>query len=353
MKRTKIVKSGKTRWLSREMAMVVLFQMYNVLVQTFQLDSSNEVALAIWTMVSSYTFLVTVAAMVDMLQYLGGLSRSFQTDGINYSVFCQRLQETRSCIVSDFLPRAASAPTNDADADKKHWDSEWNKVQKYGMEASGYERACGAAIANVANQTADTAVYEGVKLIKMDGDEAGIYLWICKLALSIMSRLSERFPKDDMQLMEALDVFNLMHCPIVIAELGSYGDAEMATLTKHYGQSKTVGVKVFNPRINGAKCLIQWKLIRCSIFNAKHSGKSNARFWKEQLNGSYLDAHDCIKFLVCIWLVLPYSTCCCERGFSKMGIIKTALRNRLYIETLDALMTLSIVGPDYVPDDDT
>ena len=42
----------------------------------------------------------------------------------------------------------------------------------------------------------------------------------------------------------------------------------------------------------------------------------------------------------------------CERGFSQMKLIKSALRNRLYIETLDALMTISLVGPDYVSNQD-
>ena len=35
-----------------------------------------------------------------------------------------------------------------------------------------------------------------------------------------------------------------------------------------------------------------------------------------------------------------------------MKLIKSALRNRLYIETLDALMTISLVGPDYVSNQD-
>lgn len=46
--RTKVVKSGKTRWLSRASCVTVLFQMFVPLYQTFQqLSSSDDVAAAL------------------------------------------------------------------------------------------------------------------------------------------------------------------------------------------------------------------------------------------------------------------------------------------------------------------
>ena len=63
-----------------------------------------------------------------------------------------------------------------------------------------------------------------------------------------------------------------------------------------------------------------------------------------------------IEKVVCIRLVCHLNTACCERGFSRMGLIKSALRNRLYIETLDALMTIGLIGPMFVnilDDEDT
>ena len=47
-----------------------------------------------------------------------------------------------------------------------------------------------------------------------------------------------------------------------------------------------------------------------------------------------------ISVLVDIRLVQAMNTACCERGFSRMKLIKTASRNRLYVETLDALELL-------------
>ena len=49
--------------------------------------------------------------------------------------------------------------------------------------------------------------------------------------------------------------------------------------------------------------------------------------------------------LAAIALILPISTAECERAFSTMKRIKTALRNRLTTLNLDHLMQISINGP--------
>ena len=51
--------------------------------------------------------------------------------------------------------------------------------------------------------------------------------------------------------------------------------------------------------------------------------------------------------LIKLWqkmLVIPASTAICERGFSKQNIVKSALRSRLHLNTLDALMRVSLCG---------
>jgi len=60
-----------------------------------------------------------------------------------------------------------------------------------------------------------------------------------------------------------------------------------------------------------------------------------------------------IGILYQIKAIIPYNTAMCERGFSHMKPITNALRNRLYVETLNALMLIALVGPSYVePGDD-
>ena len=44
-------------------------------------------------------------------------------------------------------------------------------------------------------------------------------------------------------------------------------------------------------------------------------------------------------------LTIPASTVDCERGFSKQNIIKDIRKSRLGLDTLDALMRISLNGP--------
>ena len=92
-------------------------------------------------------------------------------------------------------------------------------------------------------------------------------------------------------------------------------------------------------------------LIKVSIFECKKAQTDYRDFWRDQVNSGALDTLAAIKTLVTIRLLYPFNTACCERGFSRMKMIKCALRNRLYIETLDALMLIFLLGPRLVGED--
>jgi hypothetical protein len=47
-----------------------------------------------------------------------------------------------------------------------------------------------------------------------------------------------------------------------------------------------------------------------------------------------------------VLLTIPASTVDCERGFSKQNIIKDIQKSRLGLDTLDALMRISLNGPE-------
>ena len=53
-----------------------------------------------------------------------------------------------------------------------------------------------------------------------------------------------------------------------------------------------------------------------------------------------------ISQLVKILLVIPSNTALCERGFSACNRVKTKLRNPLMNESLNALLTILLNGPD-------
>jgi hypothetical protein len=50
--------------------------------------------------------------------------------------------------------------------------------------------------------------------------------------------------------------------------------------------------------------------------------------------------------IVCVITCIPVSSVDCERGFSKMSLIKSDIRNQMNSETMNALMNISIAGPE-------
>ena len=61
------------------------------------------------------------------------------------------------------------------------------------------------------------------------------------------------------------------------------------------------------------------------------------------------DWHSRYPNMLKLWqaiLVILASTVACERGFSKQNVIKGIRRTRLSINTLDALMHVSLIGPN-------
>ena len=86
LSRTRIVKSGKTRWLSRSQCMTVLLQLFYALVSLFRSNSADdEVAQALYEAVTAYMFAGVVAGVADLLCLLATLSQSVQRHLLDYS----------------------------------------------------------------------------------------------------------------------------------------------------------------------------------------------------------------------------------------------------------------------------
>ena len=49
--------------------------------------------------------------------------------------------------------------------------------------------------------------------------------------------------------------------------------------------------------------------------------------------------------MIVLYLMVPLDTSECERGFSLMNLLKTALRNRLGSRRLNDLMRICLLGP--------
>jgi hypothetical protein len=63
-------------------------------------------------------------------------------------------------------------------------------------------------------------------------------------------------------------------------------------------------------------------------------------------NSSYQNLYPLFSKIASIALTLPVTNADSERGFSVMNRVKTVLRNRLTVSSLDSLLRISIEGPE-------
>lgn len=132
-------------------------------------------------------------------------------------------------------------------------------------------------------------------------------------------------------------------------KIREHGKVELKTLLEHYGRPQE-GVADEEPfrqpalvdpdaaRDEGDN--VKYELQRLGKLHSKGNDALHA-----YLTSELAPLNPNITILIQIYLILPHNTACCERGFSAMNRIKTASRNRLYVTTLDALMTVSLNGP--------
>jgi hypothetical protein len=374
MSRTKIVKSGKTRWLSREGAVKVFFQLFYVLVAVFVKDSAeNEVAASIVPMLTSFMFIATIATMADLLKYMATLSKCFQFDTVDYSTVQTRLFQTRQAIISRFLQTSEGHAAVHANMTEDEWDAEWDalleednpnasdkfqtpqgqNVREFLSEHANSRGPCSkhGGGGDGTCSTCQECTFREVTVHCKEGDEKTFKDWAIKFAIALMARLAQRFPHDDMSIMAAMEIFNPAHCSAKVKSPGdllSYGGDELELLIKHYGTAKPGSAGLSRALIDEDAARSEWDMLKHTVHKHKHQSKRD--LWKEQLRTNALDSLPNMHVLICVMLIMPYNTSCCERGFSLMKLIKSALRNRLYIETLDALMTIKLVGKRYVID---
>ena len=174
LSRTKIVKSGATRWLSREPegCVTVLLQLFPALAQLFRsAASSDDVAQTLYKGITSYMFAGVLVAMVDLLTVLGQLSRRFQADYIDYNTITSSLAEVRESILASFLRKKdIDASQFSSELSYDDWSKIWNNVlslEKSGSVSSVFQDPSSE---NVARLLKSSDILDGVQLHDVDRD---------------------------------------------------------------------------------------------------------------------------------------------------------------------------------------
>ena len=146
---------------------------------------------------------------------------------------------------------------------------------------------------------------------------------------SVDSQLQLRFPH--VQQIASFSLFDPSQFPSDHTKIGTHSDEELKVLCQHYGKEDTADV-------DEAAVKAEWESFRFLVLQnyCQSLMKEVLKMLVADRTISHL--YPQLRKLATIALVLPMSTAECERAFSTMKRIKTALRNRLTTLNLDHLM---------------
>jgi hypothetical protein len=295
---------------------------------------------AIHASITTHRFLVGLCGFVDILEKMALLSRLFQQQLIRYRYVVACLDATKSALQHAYIEPPASRMAG----------------RQYGELRSAIRAA----------EEVRSFRFRGVS-VSYDPQGAQVAMTgVKQLARDLISNLNARFP--DNRVLSALQIFDPRELPPTRSQwlntASTYGRDHLSVLVSTFGKPLVVGdgSKAKPAVINGQRLMIEWSIFVERMANAWYEYCEKKRllqkgkvavdqadatfiemFYASQLDND--DGGDCI-LVASIWLTQFVSTVDCERGFSAMALIKTRLRNRMHVRTLDALMQIAICGPD-------
>ena len=155
-----------------------------------------------------------------------------------------------------------------------------------------------------------------------------------------MTQLENRFP--DVGNLDAFSIFDpqklLSVSPSDEDEFAVYDEERLGYLKDAYGDGE-------NPDIDSVECTSEWEGLK-RLFANNFSNHSMRQMTNLLCTDSSLqDMYPNFSKLASIAALVPVSTAKCECSFSTMNRVKTKLRNRMKMSTLDSLIRISMEGP--------
>eukprot|EP01022_Parablepharisma_sp_SALTPOND_P020034 TRINITY_DN3529_c0_g1_i1.p1 TRINITY_DN3529_c0_g1~~TRINITY_DN3529_c0_g1_i1.p1 ORF type:complete len:163 (+),score=14.45 TRINITY_DN3529_c0_g1_i1:34-489(+) len=89
---------------------------------------------------------------------------------------------------------------------------------------------------------------------------------------------------------------------------------------------------------------LKLKYLMRSVYNEASTNMANELHNKIQTEAKTMQVGTNIIKLFEVYMLLPYSTAACERGFSLRTNIKTSKRNKLQASTIDTIMKVKAIG---------
>jgi len=308
---TRLQQVFHTRWLSFEGSVQAVVDNYPALVSVFLEDKSAK-ALAMHKPITTFKFLYVAHYLADVLKQLSILCKAYQRSDIDFTEVnplllstvevLEGLRSESGCNISRFLSQVPSQPSLDSSG-LCTFDFQGHTIRDGAQQRSEAASACSQFV---------SIVIDNLKARFTEEGDAAILGALTKLFDPSLYGFQSVSPV----LSEASDVVAdyLSSCG-----LGSELDLnqELSSFISYAGVQVVRNGKVY--------CCVK-DLVQLALrFKSTYPSVAVAA---ERL------------------LVSPVSTVDCERGFSKMNLIKTDIRSKLNIDTLQNIMRISMHDSD-------
>jgi hypothetical protein len=128
--------------------------------------------------------------------------------------------------------------------------------------------------------------------------------------------------------------------------LDTYGESEIKSLAEFYGKAKRNEKNIIcEPVLDGNALIREWRMVRNIICDYRDFRFIEVWYRIFNNNISFRDQFPNLTKLVELALVVPVSNGVVERVFSHQNLIKTKLRNKMSVQTLNFHLLLSLNGP--------
>lgn len=335
----KFAQLHSVRWLSLQKSVEILYRTYPALLVALEHEGTvNPAARGIYAEVSQYSFIAITHMLMDILPFLGKLSRIFQTKDLDLSKVTPIVKSTCDALL-DFKEAEGMYVDKLDEFIIKDGDSVLYRRPDTESRKSAVQ---GAIEVNMDGFSGFEKEHEecnfeeednGVQIRYYQQQQNVLRSIMPKYLDTIVANLENRFQENGF--IEKMQVLQPIHITAAHkkGELAKYGSEEIAVMANHFA------IHGINPEETPMEYK-QYK--RLVVGSYQTSSLSDMCF---HLGSEYEDIMPNIVRLIHCCTVIPVSSATCERGFSTQNRIKSRLRTNLNNISLNDLMRISEDGP--------
>ncbi|MCO5611068.1 hypothetical protein L7F22_065318 [Adiantum nelumboides] len=284
------------RWLSRHACVAKICKSLDALLVALAKDRQD-----LYNVLCTFECIYVLHFLADILEKVSDLSKRFQKDYVDVTTIHGIVQSTILCIKDDYL-------------------------EERNVDLNASQKGVG-----------------DFPIMPEYGSENG-FLHALRSSLRGDMFFEKRFV--DNSILRCLKIMVPAQHPIHEKALKDFGMSECAEIVCFYGEEKNVDGKIYAPLIDGNSFKDEFrKFKRQAAIDFAKMGLCHVTSLLAS-NDSLKDMYPNVLKVAQIALVQCCSTAVCERGFSSRTKIKNKWRNRLEIESLDALLVISIEGDE-------